>query len=133
MPSIFTKIINGEIPCHKLLENEQFFSFLDIRPVAPGHALVIPKVEIDRYFDLPDELLCGIMPFAKKVADAIEKSVPCMRVGVMIAGLEVPHAHVHLIPIQSVTDLNFANAKDASQTELANLAETIRNHLKINL
>lgn len=125
MASIFTKIIAGDIPCHKLAENEKFFSFLDIRPICEGHALVIPKLEIDKFFDLDDELLSEIMVFAKPLAAAIEKVVPCKRVGVVVAGIEVPHAHVHLIPINAIADLSFANAKPADQAELARLCERI--------
>ena len=90
MSSIFTKIIHGEIPCHKIAENDQFFAFLDIRPIAPGHTLVIPKVEIDRFFDLDNDVLSHFLPFAKPIAEAIEKVIPCERVGLMVAGLEVP-------------------------------------------
>jgi histidine triad (HIT) family protein len=127
MPSLFTKIVKGEIPCHKIMEDDQYLAFLDIRPINPGHALVIPKREIDYIFDLDDELLGGLMVFAKTVAGKIRKCVECQRVGVMVAGLEVPHAHVHLVPIVSIHDLNFAKAKPASNDELAKLAEKIRN------
>jgi histidine triad (HIT) family protein len=127
MPSLFTKIVKGEIPCHKIMEDEQYLAFLDIRPINPGHALVIPKKEIDYIFDLDDEHLSGLMAFAKKVSKKIRKSVECQRIGIMVAGLEVPHAHVHLVPIVSVHDLNFAKAKPASNDELAKLAEKIRN------
>jgi len=129
MPSLFTKIIKGEIPCHKITEDDRFLAFLDIRPIAPGHALVIPKKEIDYIFDLDENLLEGILPFAKKVAAAIRKSVTCQRIGIMVAGLEVPHAHVHLVPIRSVLDLNFAHAKPADQKELAQLAQKIVGNL----
>ena len=127
MPSLFTKIVNGEIPCHKIMEDEKYLAFLDIRPINPGHALVIPKKEVDYIFDLDDELLSGLMGFAKKVAKKIRKSVDCQRIGIMVAGLEVPHAHVHLVPIVSVHDLNFAKAKPASNEDLAKMAEKIRN------
>ena len=126
MPTIFSKIINGEIPCHKIWENEKCLAFLDVRPINPGHTLVIPKKEIDYLFDADDSLLSELMVFAKKVAKAIGKEVPCKKVGVMVAGLEVPHAHIHLIPINSVGDLNFARAKPAAGEELAKLAEKIR-------
>ena len=126
MSSIFTKIINGEIPCHKLAENDDFLSFLDVRPIVEGHALVIPKKEVDYFFDLDDDLLSRIMLFGRPVAKAIEQVVPCQRVGVMVAGLEVPHAHVHLVPINKVTDLNFANATPADMDALGVLAEKIR-------
>lgn len=111
MASIFSKIVAGEIPCYKIAENENFLAFLDINPLAEGHTLVIPKKEIDYIFDLPDELLSGIMPFAKKVAKAIEKAVPCKRIGIAVIGLEVPHAHVHLIPINGVHDIDFSRPK----------------------
>jgi len=126
MASIFTKIMNGEIPCHKILEDDKYFAFLDIRPINPGHTLVIPKEEIDYVFDLEDELLQGLMSFAKKVAQKIKASVECRRIGVMVCGIEVPHVHIHLVPINGTGDMNFANAKDASQEELAAVAEKIR-------
>jgi len=127
MPSLFTKIINEEIPCHKIMEDESYLAFLDIRPINPGHTLVITKKEIDYIFDLDDELLSGLITFAKKAAKKIRNSVECRRVGIMVAGLEVPHAHVHLVPIVSVFDLNFARAQAASNDELAKMAEKIRN------
>ena len=126
MASLFTRIVKKELPCHKLAETEDFLSFLDIRPVTPGHALVIPKQEIDYIFDLPDHLLAAMMPFAKRVALAIEQVISCQRVGVMVAGLEVPHAHIHLIPIQSISDLNFSHAKAATNQELELLAKKIK-------
>jgi len=126
MSSLFTKIVNGEIPCHKVLEDEKYLAFLDIRPINPGHTLVIPKKEIDYIFDVDDELLAGLMVFAKKVAGMVEKAVECKRVGVMVAGLEVPHTHIHLIPINAIADLNFANAKATPNEELAKTAEKIR-------
>jgi len=125
MASIFTKIIAGEIPCQKLAENEKFFSFLDIRPVCRGHALVIPKQEVDKFFDMDDALLAEIMVFAKPIAAAIESVVPCKRIGVIVAGIEVPHAHVHLIPINAIPDLSFANARPADQADLAELRKKI--------
>ena len=125
MSSIFTKIIQGDIPCHKIAEDDLFFAFLDIRPMAPGHTLVIPKVETDRFFDLDNNYLSHIMPFAKPIATAIEAVVPCNRVGMMVAGLEVPHAHLHLVPIQGIGDLNFANAKPATNDALAAMAKQI--------
>lgn len=130
MPTLFTKIINGEIPAHKVFEDDRFLAFLDIRPINPGHTLVIPKKEIDYIFDLDDKLLGDIMAVAKKVAGAIKKSVSCRKVGVMVAGIEVPHAHIHLVPIQEVKDLNFANAKSADSQKLAEMAAKIRNNLK---
>lgn len=125
MATIFSRIIKGEIPCYKVLEDDQFLAFLDIRPIAPGHALVIPKKEIDYLFDVDDRLLGAMMVFAKKVAVKIRKVVPCKKVGVMVAGLEVPHAHIHLVPIVDVMDLNFAKAKAALPDELAGLAKKI--------
>ena len=130
MPTIFTKILSGEILAHKILEDDRYLAFLDIRPVNPGHTLVIPKQEIDYIFDIEDELLKGLIVFAKKVAKAVGKAIPCKKIGVMVAGLEVPHAHVHLIPIlESLSELNFARAKSISQEELAAIALKIRAHL----
>lgn len=126
MASIFTRIVQGEIPCHKLAENDQFLAFLDVRPIRAGHALVIPKEEVDYLFDLDDERLGGIMQFAKPVAKAIEKVVPCKRIGVVVIGLEVPHAHVHLVPIQQISDINFSLAKPAAPDEQETLAASIR-------
>lgn len=125
MGTLFTKIIKGEIPCHKILENERYLAFLDIRPINPGHTLVIPKKEIDYIFTVDDDLLGGAFIFAKKVAAMIEKTVQCKRIGIMVAGLEVPHAHIHLVPINSVGDLNFAKAKSATPEELSQLAKKI--------
>jgi histidine triad (HIT) family protein len=129
MSTIFTKIIRGEIPCHKIAENECYFAFLDIRPIRPGHTLVIPKVEVDKFFDMDADLLGGIMSFAKPIANVLEKIVPCQRVGVMVAGLEVPHAHVHLIPFNVIGDLSFANARAEDPAKLAELAAKIRSLL----
>ena len=129
MASLFTKLINGELPSHTIAEDENYFSFLDIRPIAKGHTLVIPKKEIDYIFDIEDDLLKGLICFSKKVAAAIEKTIPCQRIGIMVAGLEVPHAHIHLVPIQNLSDLNFANSTSADNDQLANLAEEIRNNL----
>jgi len=127
MASLFTKIVNGEIPCHKIAETEDYLAFLDIFPLAKGHTLVIPKKEIDYFFDLEDDLISGAMNFAKTVAKAIEKTIPCARIGVSVIGLEVPHAHIHLIPINSIGDLNFEKGKlKLSQEELAGIAEQIR-------
>lgn len=111
MASIFTKIINGEIPCYKLAEDDNFFAFLDVFPIAKGHALVVPKNEVDYIFDLDDETIAAMNVFAKKVALAIEKAVPCKRMGTAVAGLEVPHAHIHLIPINDIADLSFEKPK----------------------
>lgn len=131
MPSIFTKIANGEIPAHKIAETEEYLAFLDINPLAEGHALAIPKKEIDYIFDMEDEHLAGLMAFSKRVARAIEAVVPCKRIGVSVIGLEVPHTHVHLIPINDIGDINFSKEKlSPSQEELAALAAAIREHYK---
>ena len=130
MPSIFTRIVQGEIPCHKIAEDESYLAFLDIRPLAKGHTLVIPKLEVDYVFDLDDQTLGGLMVFAKPIAKAIEKTVECERIGVSVVGLEVPHAHVHLIPIQTVSDMSFARQPlQLSQDQLAELAGAIRKNL----
>lgn len=127
MPSIFTRIVNGEIPCHKVAEDDRYLSFLDINPLREGHTLVIPKTEVDKFFDLPEDILAGIMPFAQSVARKISKVIPCDRIGVSVIGLEVPHAHVHLIPIDSVHDMDFSRPKvKLSPGELAAMAERIR-------
>lgn len=126
MASIFTKIINGEIPCHKIAETEDFFAFLDVFPCAPGHTLVVPKKEVDYLFDLSDEIYLGLMAFAKSLEPAIRKAVPCKRVGVAVIGLEVPHAHVHLIPMNSMNDMNFNSKIKISQEELSEIAEKIK-------
>lgn len=111
MASIFTKIINVEIPCYKIAEDENFFAFLDINPLAKGHTLVVPKKEVDYLFDVDDTTLAGMMMFAKKVARAIDKAIPCKRVGVAVLGLEVPHAHIHLVPINGGFDIEFSKPK----------------------
>lgn len=130
MPSIFTKIVQGEIPCHKIAESEDFLAFLDINPLAKGHTLVIPKKEIDYLFDLDDDLLSSILLFARRVAKALETTVPCERIGVTVIGLEVPHAHVHLIPINGIGDMNFERPKlTIAHEELAVLAAKIRENL----
>jgi histidine triad (HIT) family protein len=126
MASIFSRIIAGEIPSHKIAENDQYFAFLDAFPCAVGHVLVVPKQEIDYLFDLSDELYAGLMAFAKQIEPAIRKAVPCKRVGVAVIGLEVPHAHVHLIPMNSMSDMNFHNKLKLSQEELAETAAKIR-------
>ncbi|MBN8683472.1 MAG: HIT family protein [Chitinophagales bacterium] len=108
MASIFTRIIQGEIPCYKVAETEQFLAFLDIRPQAKGHTICIPKQEIDYIFDMDDDLLAGLMLFSKKVAKALRDTVPCARIGVTVIGLEVPHTHIHLLPINSLSDMTFA-------------------------
>ncbi|NBB21837.1 HIT domain-containing protein [Runella sp. CRIBMP] len=129
MPSLFTRIVNGEIPCHKIAETEDFLAFLDVFPCAPGHTLVIPKQEIDYIFDLEDSLYEGLMKFSKQIAAAVEQAVPCKRIGVAVIGLEVPHAHVHLIPLNSMADMNFNNKLKMSQDELAEIAAKIREKL----
>lgn len=117
MASIFTKIINGEIPCYKIAENDKFIAFLDAFPLMQGHTLVVPKQEIDYIFDLSDDLLSEIMVFAKPIAKAVEQAIPCQRIAVAVIGLEVPHAHVHLMPIQRVSDVNFKNEKPSFTKE----------------
>lgn len=127
MATIFTRIINGEIPCYKIAENDNFLAFLDISPVEKGHALVIPKEEIDYIFDLDDDLLAALHLFAKKVAKAIETVVPCQRIGVAVVGLEVPHTHVHLIPLHGIHSLNFAKERvKMSAEEFKELTEAIK-------
>jgi len=111
MATIFTKIIRGEIPCYKVAESEKYFAFLDINPLMAGHTLVVSKKETDYIFDLGDDDYSGLMLFAKKVALGIEKAIPCARIGVAVVGLEVPHTHIHLVPINAISDLNFANPK----------------------
>ncbi len=126
MASIFTKIVNGEIPAWKVAEDENFFAFLDIFPVAKGHTLVIPKKEVDYLFDLDDETYVGLQLFAKKVALGIQKAIPCKKVGVMVLGLEVPHAHIHLVPMQSEADLlNFTKKLTFSKEEMAEITAAI--------
>ncbi len=111
MATIFTKIVQGEIPCYKVAENDRYFAFLDINPMTKGHTLVIPKVENDYIFDLDDDTYSGLMMFAKQVAQAIEKAIPCQRIGVAVMGMEVPHTHVHLIPINKESDMVISNPK----------------------
>lgn len=131
MPSIFTKIVNREIPCYQVAEDDKFFAFLDINPLAKGHTLVVPKTEIDYIFDLGDEELAAMNVFAKKVAKAIEKSVECERIGIAVIGLEVPHAHIHLVPINSIGDLNFANPKvKLSESEFEEIASRIQGNFE---
>jgi histidine triad (HIT) family protein len=128
MASVFTRIIQGEIPCHKIAENEKFIAFLDITPVAKGHTLVVPKMEVDHFFDMNSDLLAEINLFAKDVAAKLQRTIPCRRIGVAIIGLEVPHAHVHLIPLNTMADINFsAERLKMSHEEFATLATEIRN------
>jgi histidine triad (HIT) family protein len=130
MPSIFTRIIKGEIPCEKILEDADFFAFLDIRPINPGHTLVVPKAEVDELFEVSDDILAKAMPFAKRVAAALKQSVPCRRIGVIVAGFEVPHAHIHLIPIEAEGELSFARARPAKPEELAVIGKRIRERIR---
>ncbi|GAA4905003.1 HIT family protein [Mucilaginibacter defluvii] len=131
MASIFSKIVAGEIPAHVVAESNEFLAFLDISPLAEGHVLVIPKEEVDYLFDLNDETYTGLQIFAKIVAKGIEKAVPCQRVGVAVIGLEVPHAHIHLIPINHVDDINFSRPKlNFTQDQLAATAEKIKEALR---
>lgn len=128
--TIFSKIVAGEIPSYKVAENEEFYAFLDIAPLQKGHTLVIPKREVDYIFDLTDEEIGRMQIFAKKVAVAIKKAIPCIKVGQAVLGLEVPHAHIHLVPMQSEKDLNFANEKLAlSSEEMAEIAAKIASNL----
>ncbi len=129
MPSIFTRIIRGEIPAEKLAEDDRYLAFLDVRPIRPGHTLVIPKQETDYIFDLDDDLLGGLLPFARPVARALQAVCPCPKIGIMVAGLEVPHVHVHLVPMNSLGDLNFAHASPADPAELARLGAEVRRNL----
>lgn len=128
MATIFSKIIAGEIPCHKIAENDRFLAFLDIMPLRKGHALVIPKKETDYIFDMEDAELAAMMVFSKEVSNKIKKVFPCRKIGVTVIGLEVPHAHIHLIPINGIADMNFAQEKlTLSHEELAKIAEDIQN------
>ncbi len=132
METLFTKIIKGEIPCYKIAENERFFAFLDISPLAKGHTLVIPKVQEDYIFNLDDHTIAELMIFAKKIAKAIEENVTCQRIGVAVIGLEVPHTHIHLVPINHVGDLNFKNDRvQITNEEMANLAILISKSVKL--
>jgi len=129
MSSIFTKIVNGEIPCYKVAEEDQFLAFLDVNPNAVGHTLCIPKQEIDKLFDMDEELYLGLMCFSKKVAAALEKTVPCERIGMAVIGLEVPHAHVHLIPIHEMNEMRFQNKVALTKEEFETLATKIQQNL----
>lgn len=130
MATIFSRIVAGEIPCHKIAENEEFFAFLDINPLSEGHTLVIPKQEIDYLFDLDDDQLERMIIFAKKVAGALRSAIPCKRVGMAVLGMEVPHAHIHLVPINKESDMNFGNTKLAvSSDDLAKTAGKIRKYI----
>ena len=130
MATIFSKIISGEIPAYKILENDQFLAFLDVFPLAKGHALVIPKNETDYIFDIDDKELGEMMVFAKKVSKAIKSAFPCSKIGVSVVGLEVPHAHIHLIPINQVSDMNFSKPKlSFTKEEMESMAESIKSYL----
>lgn len=130
MASIFSRIIAGEIPCYKIAENENYFAFLDISPLAKGHTLVIPKVEVDYIFDLDDDMLAGLHLFAKKIARALKQAIPSQRVGIAVLGMEVPHAHIHLIPLQSESDMLFSNPRLSFQPEeMAEIAKNIQKYL----
>jgi histidine triad (HIT) family protein len=130
MASIFTKIVNGEIPAYKIAEDENYLAFLDILPVAKGHTLVIPKKEVDYLFDLEDDLYSGLQLFAKKVAAGLKITIPCVKVGVLVLGLEVPHAHIHLIPMQDETDvLNFSEKIKMTSEELKELSKLIAQNI----
>ncbi|MBO5740658.1 MAG: HIT family protein [Bacteroidaceae bacterium] len=128
--TIFSRIIAGEIPCYKVAEDDNYFAFLDISPLAKGHTLVIPKREVDYIFDLTDEEIAGMQVFAKKVAIAIKKAIPCVKVGQCVLGLEVPHAHIHLVPMQSEADLRFTNPRvELTKDEFEEIAKSIRENL----
>ncbi len=129
--TIFSKIIKGEIPSYKIAENEKFFAFLDINPLVEGHTLVVPKIEVDKFLDMPEEYLSEILVFAKPIAAAIENVIPCKRCGLSVIGLEVPHAHLHLIPINNMDDINFTRKKlSPSKEELKNTQDKILSALK---
>ncbi len=128
--SVFTKIINGELPCHKIAENEDFIAFLDIDPLVKGHVLVVPKTEVDKIYDLPEKYLAGMLLFAQPIAKAIEKSFDCKRCGISVIGIEVPHTHMHLVPINSANDLNFTRPKmKMTDTEMEMVRLTIVSNL----
>jgi histidine triad (HIT) family protein len=129
MSSIFTKIINGEIPCYKIAEDDNFLAFLDVNPNAKGHTLCVPKQEIDKIFDLEDDVYLGLMKFSKKIAIALEKTVPCNRIGMAVIGLEVPHAHVHLIPLNEMGEMTFKHKVSLSKEEFEELAKNIQANL----
>ncbi|MCF6296310.1 MAG: HIT domain-containing protein [Flavobacteriaceae bacterium] len=129
MASIFTKIVNGEIPCYKVAETDEFLAFLDVNPNSKGHTLCIPKKEVDKIFDLDETTYNGLMRFSRKVALAIEKTIPCKRVGISVIGLEVPHVHVHLIPLHSMEDARFTTKTSLTKEEFIAIAKAINNNL----
>jgi histidine triad (HIT) family protein len=132
MASIFTRIINGEIPCYRIAEDDRFIAFLDVRPLKPGHTLVVPKQEVDYIFDLDEVTLAGMMLFAQKVAKAMKEVIECKRIGVAVIGLEVPHAHIHLVPLTRETDLLFTNPRfSLSPEESQKLAKSISDHVRL--
>ena len=130
MSSIFTKIINGEIPCYKIAENDDFFAFLDINPNAKGHTLVVPKKEVNKLFDLDEVTYKGLMDFSREIALAIEKAVPCKRIGMTVIGLEVPHVHVHLIPLKTMNDIDFKHKVSLSKEGFETVAKNISSFLE---
>jgi len=131
MATIFTRIVNGEIPCYKIAEDENYFAFLDINPMAKGHTLVIPKKEVDYIFDLDKDTVAGLMQFAQRVAKAIESTIPCKRIGVAVLGLEVPHAHIHLVPLNNESDIDFHKPKlKLASEEFIKIAEAISKAVK---
>ena len=129
MSSIFTKIVNGEIPCYTIAEDANFLAFLDVNPHAKGHTLCIPKQEIDQLFEIDDELYLGLMQFSKKIATALQKTVPCKRIGMAAIDLEVPHAHIHLIPLNEMDEMRFQNKVTLSKDEFKALAKAIQSNL----
>ncbi|MCK0129965.1 HIT family protein [Flavobacteriaceae bacterium F08102] len=129
MSSVFTKIVNGEIPAYKIAENDRFFAFLDINPNAKGHTLVIPKKEVDKLFELEEEEYVELMKYSRKIAIALEKAIPCKRVGMSVIGLEVPHVHVHLIPLNQMGDINFQHKVNLEKEEFEAIAARIASHL----
>jgi histidine triad (HIT) family protein len=129
MASIFTKIINGEIPCYKIAEDENFIAFLDVNPNAKGHTLCVPKLEINKIFDMEEDLYIKLMSFSRKIAKAIEKTIDCKRVGVAVVGLEVPHVHVHLIPLQDMDDMRFQRKVSLEKTEFEQIAKKIAENI----
>jgi len=129
MSSIFTKIVQGEIPCYKIAEDDKFLAFLDVNPNAKGHTLCIPKQEINKIFEIEDELYLGLMQFSKKIAGALEKAVPCKRVGMAVIGLEVPHAHVHLIPLNEMDEMRFQNKVSLTKEEFEAIVKAVQANL----
>lgn len=130
MSTVFSRIVNGEIPCYKIAESKEYLAFLDVFPLVKGHTLVIPKKETDYIFDIADQEFAGLHVFSKKVAKAIEKAVPCKRVGIAVIGLEVPHAHIHLVPLNTMNDINFSQPKlNLPKEEMERIAQSIRKQL----